>query len=301
MNKKSDKNYPLVALVVAVHNNKEDTAEFLESLKNVTYPNYKIIIIDDGSTDGTENMIKDKYSYVILLKGDGNLLWTRAVNMGIKKAIEINADYVLLGDNDCVVDPEFLSVLVDTAEKNHRAIVSPKTYYYDDPQRIFEAGCDVDWLRGFRVIGQGEIDRGQYDEQRDVKCACFGVLIPVSVFKDIGMLDENLPLYKSDWDFTYRAYKAGYRIIYEPRSKCWHKVSSTAKKKIVIERSFITSPISTFIYSISSKSRGAPLSFREFVYVYFKHFPLQLPYIVLYFIVRRILRELKSIFIRREE
>ena len=132
----SKEKYPMVAIVVPVYNNKEDTTEFLESLKGVTYPNYKVIIIDDGSTDGTEEMIKEKYPYVILLKGDGNLWWSRATNRGIEKAIEIGADYVLLGDNDVIVDSEFISTLVDTAEKNPREIINSKDYYYDDPKRI---------------------------------------------------------------------------------------------------------------------------------------------------------------------
>jgi GT2 family glycosyltransferase len=298
MNNKSEKTSPLVALVVPVHNNKEDTIEFLESLKNVTYPNYKIVIVDDGSTDGTDDIIQEKYPYVLLLKSDGTLWWTRSFNYGVKKAIEINADYVLQVDNDIVVDPGFISALVNTAKNNPRSIVASKTYYYYDPKRISEAGCDMNWVKGgFRVIGRGEIDNGRYETQRDLKCTVHGFLTNVEIFKDIGMLDEKLPHVKSDWDFTYRAYRKGYRIIYEPRSKIWHKVSSTAKKKIALDKSFIKSPISTLDCSISSKSRGGPLSLRELVYVYRKHFSIKFLYIVLYHIVRRIIRELKVLLV----
>ena len=88
---------PLVALVIPVHNSKDDTREFLESLKQLSYPNYKTIIIDDGSIDGTEEMIRQEYPEVVLLKGDGNLWSSNATNMGMEKAIEIGAKYIGIG------------------------------------------------------------------------------------------------------------------------------------------------------------------------------------------------------------
>lgn len=292
------KNQPLVAVITSVHNNKEDTRAFLESLNCVTYPSYKVIITDDGSTDGTEEMIKKEYPDVILLKGDGNLWWSRATNMGIEKAIEVGTNYVLLMDNDCVVDKDFISALAETAERNPRSIIASKCYYYYDKQRIWEAGGDMRWLTGgFRLIGRDEIDNGQYDTERDVKCATMGVLIDTAVFQDIGLIDhQNFPQYKADVDFTYRAYKRGYRIIYQPRSQIWHKGSATAKKGLLAKsrRSFITSPVSTLIYSLSSKSRGTSLSLREWARFYLRHYPLYFPYISVYFAVRRLLREIKA-------
>ena len=269
--------YPVVALVVPVHNNKEDTAEFLESLKGVTYPNYKIIIIDDGSTDGTEDMIKEKYPYVILLNGDGSLWWSGATNMGIKKAIERGADYVLLGGmNDTIVDSEFITALVDTAEKYPRSITLPKVYFYDNPKRLSFAGGDINWLKGGpTIIGAGEIDTGQYDLQRDIKHGGLGILVNTSFFGDLGMMDfKSFPMYWGDTDFIYRAYKKGYRIIYEPKSMMWHKVCSTVKKDA---SSNPTSFLSALIY-LTTNIRSVR-NFRTIVKFYLRYCPIYLiPY-----------------------
>ena len=131
-------------------------------------------------------MIKGKYSYVVLLKGDGNLWWSRATNTGIEKAIEMGADYVLMIDNDTIVDSKFISALVDTAEKNPRAITVPKCYCYYEPKKIWQAGSEINWLKGgFRVIGIGELDNGQFDTQYDVNCATIGVLVNTAFLKTL--------------------------------------------------------------------------------------------------------------------
>ena len=279
MYKKPEKDYPLVALVVPVHNNKEDTAEFLESLNGVTYPNYTVIIIDDGSTDRTADMIKEKYPYVILLKGDGSLWWSGATNRGIKKAIKIGSDYVLLGGmNDTIVDSGFLTALVDTAEKNPRSITLPKVYFYDDPKRLSFAGGDINWLKGWpSSIGNGEIDTGQYDMQCDVKHGGLGILVNTSFFGDIGIMDsKNCPLYWGDTDFTYRAYKKGYRLIYVPKSMMWHKLGSTVKK----ENPNLSSLLSALIY-LTTNVRSAQ-NFRAVAKFHLRYCPIYLiPYVLM--------------------
>lgn len=284
--------YPLVALVVPVHNNKADTTEFLESLKGVTYPNYKIIIIDDGSTDGTEDMIKENYPYVILLKGDGNLWWSGATNMGIKKAIVIGADYVVLGGmNDTIVDSEFITALVDTAENNPHSITLPKVYFYDNPKKLSFAGGDINWLKGWPTcIGAGEIDTGQYDLQCDIKHGGLGILVNTSFFEDIGMMDfKNFPMYWGDTDFTYRAYKKGYRIIYEPKSMMWHKMCSTVKKENLKTTSFL----STLIFATTNMR--SVVNFRIVVKFYSRHCPRYLlPYVLMRYALLVILLSLMS-------
>lgn len=281
------KDYPLVALVVPVHNNKEDTVEFLESLKGVIYPNYKVIIIDDGSTDGTEEMIKEKYPYVTLLKGNGSLWWAGATNRGIKKAIEMDADYVLLGGmNDTIVNSEFISALVDTAEKNPRSITTSKAYHYYDPKRIWHIGGEINWLKGGLIsTGSNEIDDGQYNIQRDVKWATIAVLVNTAFFDDIGIMDsKNFPQYWGDADFAIRAYKKGYRIIYEPKSMLWHKVSSTVKKETPTANSFL----STFIYLMTSIR--SQYNFNMVTKFYSRHCPIYLvPYVLVRYYTRVIL------------
>jgi GT2 family glycosyltransferase len=224
---------PSVAIIVPVFNNKEHTRELLESLKNVTYSNYKVIIIDDGSSDGTSEMIIQEYNDVILLRGDGNLWSSGSINLGIARAIEMDFEYSLIIDNDILVDRDFVTTLVNTAVNNPRSIVVPKTYQYQDRNMIEAAGYQVRKL-GLEIIptGEGEQDIGQYDETRDIPYAMTMMLMRTSIFTDIGMFDaENLPLYGADMDFSLRASKNGYRIIYEPRSKLWHKRHTSVGKE----------------------------------------------------------------------
>ena len=152
------------------------------------------------------------------------------------------------------------------------------------------------WKGGYVHRGQGEIDSGQYEDEADVKCATTGMLINTSFFQDIGMVDwQHFPHYRGDIDFTYRAYKKGYRIIYQPRSKVWHKLSSTGKKTgIATQRSFLKSPISTLVYALSKRSRGGSLSLREIARFHLRHYPLALPYTLVYYVVRHFLREIRG-------
>ncbi len=221
---------PLVALVVPVHNGKEDTREFLASLAKLTYPNYKLIIIDDGSTDGTGEMVRQERPETTILKGDGNLWSSGALNLGIEKAMAMGADYVLLVDNDTVVDPEFVSAMVKTAEQNPRAMVVPKVYQYYDPRRLEKALYGTRRF-GYCCIGKGELDTGQYDSPAEVPWSDTMTLINTAFFKDVGLFDaKDLPMYGADMDFSLRAHKKGYRTVYEPKSMIWHKSHSTAKK-----------------------------------------------------------------------
>lgn len=289
------KELPLVAFVVPVHNNKEDTREFLESVKRLSYPNCKVIIIDDGSTDGTEAMLEQEYLEVILLKGGGNLWWAGATNIGIEKAIEIGARYVLLGGmNDTIVDREFISALVETAEKSPRTITVPKVYLHSEPNRIWQAGGVTNWLRGgFRHIGYGETDERQYDEQREVDCATIGILVNATFFKDIGMIDaKHFPLYWGDADFMYRARKAGYKIVYEPKSIIWHKSTSTTKKeeRKELSRASLLSKLSYFFTSTRSM-----YNFSQVIKFYWRHCP---KWLIPYALVRLYTMPIASLVVR---
>ncbi len=288
MDKESREDYPPVVTVSAVHNGREDTREFLESLKQVSYPNVKTLIVDDGSTDGTGEMLQHDYPEVMVLKGDGNLWWTRSANLGIEKAIEAGAKYVLLVDNDTRLDSEFISELVETAEQNPRSIITSKIYLYHQPDRFFEAGWKIDWLRGgFRARGSDKVDEGQYDEQCDVPASTTtSLLINASFFEDIGMLDaEKFPQYQSDIDFTHRAHQKGYRVIYQPKSKIWHKWFATIKKNTPAPTSFRA----TFNYL--TRDPNSAMNFHQVSTFWLRHYPFyMIPYVFFRYAILLILK-----------
>ncbi|MFC1945694.1 glycosyltransferase family 2 protein [Chloroflexota bacterium] len=225
---------PSVALIIPVYNSREHTREFLESAGQLAWENYRVIIVDDGSTDGTGEMLREKHPDVILISGDGNLWSSGAINLGIERAVADGFDYALIIDNDIVMHAEFVSRLVAAARDNPRTITVPKVYQYYDPQRLESAGYHSRKF-GLEMVptGEGEIDSGQYDQPRDLPCAMTMMLVDTAFFAEIGLFDaKNLPLYGADMDFTMRARRKGFRIIYEPHSILWHKRHTSARQGI---------------------------------------------------------------------
>lgn len=232
-----DANYPKVSAVIPIHNRIRYTLRFLESFEKVDYPNYEIIIIDDGSTDGSWEAISKHYPKVRLIRGDGTLWWSGATNMGIKDAVYRGTDYILTINNDVEVDPNFLKALVECAEENPRSIIGSMVYCKGEPTKLWFAGGTLGWKKGKSIvmIGYGEYDRGQYEGRREVEAITgMGVLIKAKYFEEIGLYDrKNFPQYHADYDFTMRARKKGYRLIIDSKSKIYNNVKSRSMKKLV--------------------------------------------------------------------
>ncbi len=222
---------PEVAIVVLTWNGKSLTMACLESLARVDYTNARIILVDNGSTDGTVAEARAVYGdRIAIVENPSNLGFSRGNNEGIRRALEERADFVLLLNNDTVVDRAFLGALVDVmAGSRDIGIVGPKIYYATPPDRIWFAGGEVFMSRGTsRHIGIREKDKGQYDRLRDVDyitgCA---LMARREVFDAIGGLDPTFTAYYEDADFCVRARRKGFRAVYVPTARVWHKISSS--------------------------------------------------------------------------
>jgi GT2 family glycosyltransferase len=217
---------PAVYFSILNWNQKDLTCECLESLAQLDYPNYEIVIVDNGSQDGEVTAIKALFPSVIVLENERNLGFAEGNNVAIRYALEQGADYVLLLNNDTVVDAQMLKRLIEVAERDDQiAIVGPKICYFDEPQTIWSAGGILK-PRGVPVmLGLDEIDKGQHDTRREVAwvtgCA---LLIKSSVVRRIGLIDARYFIYFEENDWCYRAKKAGYKIFYVPEARMWHKI-----------------------------------------------------------------------------
>lgn len=226
-------NYPKVAIIILNWNRKEDTIECLESLKNITYSNYEILLIDNGSTDGSVECLKKRYPEIELVENETNLGYAEGNNVGIRRAMGKGADYVLLLNNDTVVDQDFLGELVTVAESDLMiGFVGPKVYYYNYEGRkdiINFAGGNLNMWKGKAWhIGINEIDRGQYDRIKDVdyiEGSC--LLANKEMLIKIGLLDQVYFAYWEDNDLCKRGYAVGYRSVFVPMAKIWHKTSAS--------------------------------------------------------------------------
>lgn len=225
---------PKVSIVVLNWNGLENTLECIESLSKTNYPNYEIIVVDNGSSDGSSQTLKDRRYKITLLENAENLGFSAGNNVGILYAIEHGTDYVFLINNDTIVDPDVLKVLVDVSERDALAgMIGPKIYDFYEPDKIWFAGAYIDWKTGESPhSGKGQIDKGQFNTVIEVdRLTGCAMLIKRAVFEKIGLLDPDYFLYFEDVDFCVRARKAGYKSICVQYAKVWHKESMSTKAK----------------------------------------------------------------------
>lgn len=217
---------PKVAVIILNWNTKEVTADCLRSLYASDYPNLRIIVVDNGSVDGSVEYLKAAFPAITLLSNTVNMGFTGGNNLGIRYALEEGADYVLLLNNDTVVDRECVSHLVRVAESNPRyGALNPKMYYFDPPNRLWYAGGALSLWKGVpEHWGRKAVDEGQYDTLREVTFAngC-ALLVRTAVLREVGLFDEALFSCAEDADLSIRIRKAGYQLVYVPQARLWHK------------------------------------------------------------------------------
>jgi len=215
---------PKVMLVVLNWNNVPDTLKCLQSLEQLSYPHYTIVVVDNGSSDDSVSRIRAAYPNVEVLETGTNLGYAGGNNVGIRYALGQGADYVLLLNDDAVVHPGALSALVDAALAYPRGgFFGPKVYMIEDRQRLLSAGRVMGNGWDFPHRGIGELDEGQYDQVCEVDalsgCALFVSREPIET---VGMLDEDFFVYREDIDWCYRGKQAGFKVLFVPEAKVWH-------------------------------------------------------------------------------
>ena len=225
--------YPQVSIIILNWNGKKDTIDCLESLKNITYPNYEILLVDNGSTDGSVDCFREQYPEIEIIENKENLGFAEGNNIAIRKIVKKETKYILLLNNDTVVDKRFLDELIKVAESNQNiGILGPTIYYYSQPNKIQSAGAKILWNKGRDSISRhNELDVGEYNkiEEVDYVSGC-ALLAKVEVFKKIGCLNKHYFAYWEETDLCIRAHDALYKVLYVPKAKIWHKGGSTSKK-----------------------------------------------------------------------
>lgn len=220
---------PLVYAVVVSWNLRDDTLECLDSLAQVDYPNLRVVLVDNGSTDGTVAAVAARHSDVIVIVSDINLGYAKGCNLGIRRALADGADYVFLLNNDTIVDPAAVTEMV-TVMAPEVGIVAPKIYYADDPQRIWSLGGMRHPLTYEKADDPiGALDEGQWEEvaERDYFTGC-ALLLSRRLLETVGLYDEWFISYYEDSDLAFRAREAGFKLLLAPQAKIWHKVARTS-------------------------------------------------------------------------
>jgi len=207
---------PSVCVVVPVHNRAKTTLRFLRYFTKSSYKNYKIVIVDDGSTDDTSKLVKAKYPQVVMLKGKGDLWWAGATNRGVRYALRNKFTHVLTINDDAIVDKNYLRTLVDCAKKKPNAIIG-SLILQENKKKIWALGLTLDFSK-FYFGRLNFYNKSTKSVLKKIKNPYHvnsltgdGTLIPTEIFKTVGLYDEkNFPQYVSDVEFTVRAGKRGF-------------------------------------------------------------------------------------------
>jgi GT2 family glycosyltransferase len=235
-------NRPPVGVVIVNHNLKDLLRETIESFRKVNYPDLKIVVSDNASTDGSQDMIRQLFPDVHLLAHNPEQGYARAASLGMAFLAD-QTKYIFSTTNDVIVDTEIIDVLVDYAEKNPKAgVLGTKIYFFDRPDVLWHAGGRVNPIHGHTYhFGWERKDQPRYDTVRDCDyvTGC-GFLLRSEVVKKVGYFNEDLVFYAEDADLCYRIREQGYDVLYIPQAKMWHKVSTTLAKNRPLQLRYST-------------------------------------------------------------
>ncbi len=225
---------PQVTCVVLNWNGWRDTVDCLAALKECTYPELTVLVVDNGSTDNSVQKIQDAYPDLLLLQSTSNLGFAGGNNIGIRYALAHGAEYVWLLNNDTKPNPNALSGLVSKIlEDSTIGAAASICYYADAPHRIEAwAGARVNlW------IGYGRNSTVPRADEWFHSLNGTSMLVSRAALEDAGLLDEVFFLYWEDTEFCLRLREKGWRLAAAPDSRVLHKVNaSTGGNKLLLDR-----------------------------------------------------------------
>jgi GT2 family glycosyltransferase len=246
---------PYVSIIVPNWNGKNVLYPCLESLMNLVYPNYEIIMVDNGSTDGSKEMVKRLFPKVRVVASSTNLGFAGGCNLGIKYA---KGEIIALFNNDATTEPLWLTKLVDKLVENPDVVLCSGLVFYDNPQNIlWSAGARIDPITGIDWrIGHGQqlakLDSSELQDIDYIPGCAF--IFPRKLLKKIGFLNENYFLYCEELDWTLCLRRLGYKFSIVTSAVVWHK-ASFSRRRI---------PLQGYYHQVKGLFR-----------IYFKHFPLR--------------------------
>ncbi len=226
-----------VAIILVNWNQKEDLVECLISIKNNSYSVYSVILVDNNSSDDSiEEAKKINWGKMKIIRNKRNFGFAKANNIGIRKALGENYDYIMLLNTDTIIEKDAIKNIVDFFENdNEIAALSPLILFYQKKDMISYAGGIIDNKhRHFTHRGAYQIDKGQFNKpiETDFLTGCC-LTIKSEVLKEVGLLDEKYFMYFEDTDLSFRLKRRHYKIFYFPEAKVWHKITD---KKIFEKR-----------------------------------------------------------------
>ncbi len=263
------KKFPLVSIIIVNWNGGKVFEDCLKSLSKIDYPNWELIVVDNGSSDGSEKLASNPpagRAGFHLIKNKTNLGFARANNQGYRRA---KGKYILLLNNDTRVITTFLTRLVERMEQEiSLAVIQPKIFMMDKPRYLDNAGSFLTRTGFLEHWGFGQKDSKEFEKEREVfstKGAC--MLIRRQVIEEIGLFDADFISYFEESDFCWRVWLAGWKVLFYPKAKIDHKVGYTIKRLDVgnINYHYYKNRISSLIKNLGFKNLLFILPFHLFL------------------------------------
>lgn len=223
---------PLVYVITINYNSAQHTVEMVNNLVESDYDNLKVIVVDNCSEQNDLDKLKEITDRATIIRSETNTGFAGGNNLGIKLAMDEDADYVLLLNNDTAVEKNAISILVNELEESNVSVACPKILNYYDRRIINYAGGDIVSYKGaVRIDGIGQVDKGIFNKERNVTFAhgCC-MLIGMDTIRKVGYMTEDYFLYFEDTDYSARLIRQGEKIIYCPNAVIYHKESVSTNK-----------------------------------------------------------------------
>lgn len=221
---------PKVFIIILNWNGAQDTIECLDSLRKVEYDNFDVLVIDNDSKGNDANEITNIHGdWIKLIKNNKNDGFAEGNNIGMRHALTLGADFVLLLNNDTTVAPDFLSNMVNVANSDLSiGLVTPTIYFYSQPQKIQDQGRKIGW---YGPPGSVVRMSNPSIERVDIELALgTSLLVKKSVIEQIGFLCKDYFYQVEDTDYCARTIKAGFKVVCAPKASIWHKGSVSLNK-----------------------------------------------------------------------
>ncbi|GKU27269.1 rhamnosyltransferase [Clostridium folliculivorans] len=226
-------NEPKVCIILLNYNGIKDTIECIESLNNIDYNNYEIIIVDNNSSDNSQEIIQKKFPEHTFIQTGKNLGYAAGNNMGIRVALDREADYICVINNDVIVEKDFLTKMILYMEANTNiGVCGPTICEYMDRNKIQSSGALIDLSKGEApAINNGKDISELYNDV--IECDYVGgacLLFKSSIIDEVGFIPENYFLFYEETEFCLKIKKIGYKVCCYTKERVYHKGSASISR-----------------------------------------------------------------------
>jgi hypothetical protein len=222
---------PKVVVIIVIWNGLQDTLECLESLLQDGYPAMEIVVVDNGSTDGSAATIRERGFPVRIVNAGGNLGFTGGNNLGLEEARRLEASYAFLLNNDTTLEKGAIRALVDAAELNPSVgIVAPVMHYYSAPDKIWFAGGLLRLAKGEAIHDQESSPTRLSEPYSTSWVSGCAMLVRMRACAEVGGLDDRFYFTWEDVDWSLRMRRKGFEVMVVPKARIFHKCGSSVKR-----------------------------------------------------------------------